>query len=141
MEYLFGFVSSILIIIIYNLLAFKKNIEKKIGFSQVDKHQVISNFLVTNSIGYKNIKKNIKTQSQLHEEKNSIKVIIMDNSAYWIKDNVFYTAQISLDGNVDKDTTSIVDTMAMDKVQLDKMMFIIDRLREGTFDDSGGTGN
>jgi predicted ribosome-associated RNA-binding protein Tma20 len=123
------------------LFVFKKNIKKRIGIRQSERHQVISNFLITSNLGYKNIKKNIKTQSQIHEEKNSIKVIIMDNSAYWIKDNVFYTAQISLDGDVDKNTTSIVDTMSMDKVQLDKMMFIIDRLREGTFDDSGGTGN
>jgi len=61
----------------------------------------------------------------------------MDNNAYWIKDNVFYMADMSSDGMVDKDTTRIVDTMAMNKVQLDKMMFIIDRLREDTYDSGG----
>ena len=64
----------------------------------------------------------------------------MDNQAYWIKDNVFYTADMAMNGNVDKDTTRTVDTMTMNKVQLDKMMFIIDRLREEAFDDRGGTG-
>jgi hypothetical protein len=29
----------------------------------------------------------------------------------------------------------------MDKVQLDKMLFIMDRLRDGKNDDSGSTGN
>jgi hypothetical protein len=65
----------------------------------------------------------------------------MDNQAYWIKDNLFYTADMSIDGNVNKDTTRIVDTMTMNSVQLDKMMFIIDRLREEAFYDRGGSGN
>ena len=64
----------------------------------------------------------------------------MDEQAYWIKDNVFYTAD--MDGDyVDKDTTRRVDTMAMNTVQLDKMMFIVDKLREGNLNDSGGTRN
>lgn len=72
-------------------------------------------------------------------DKNHIRVIIMDNRAYWIKDNTFYTANMSIDGTVDKDTTSRVDTEGMSKIQLDQMLFIVDKLREGTFDDSGGT--
>ena len=64
----------------------------------------------------------------------------MDDQAYWVKDNVFYTADMD-EGDVNKNTTREVDTMTMNKVQLDKMMFIMDRLREGTFNDSGGTGN
>ena len=64
----------------------------------------------------------------------------MDGSAFWIKDNVFYTAQMD-EGGVDKDTTSAVDTTHMDKVQLDKMLFIIDQLRDGNVNDSGGSGN
>jgi hypothetical protein len=46
-----------------------------------------------------------------------------------------------IDGNVDKETTRVVDTMTMNKVQLDKMIFIIDRLREEAFDDRWGSGN
>ena len=64
----------------------------------------------------------------------------MDDQAYWVKDNVFYTADMSGE-IVDKETTRVVDTMTMSKVQLDKMVFIMDRLREGNLNDSGGTGN
>ncbi len=64
----------------------------------------------------------------------------MDDQAYWIKDNTFYTADM-VQGTVDKETTRIVDTMTMNKVQLDKMIFIIDRLREEAFDDRWGSGN
>jgi hypothetical protein len=81
-----------------------------------------------------------ESQAVKHFNKTNIKVIIMDGSAFWIKDNVFYTAQIT-DGGVDKDTTSAVDTTHMDKVQLDKMLFIIDQLRDGNINDSGGSGN
>jgi hypothetical protein len=78
--------------------------------------------------------------SQIHEAKNNIKVIIMDNMAYWIKDNALYVADMSIDGTVNKETTRRVDTMTMNRVQLDKMIFIIDKLREGTLDDSGSAG-
>ena len=81
-----------------------------------------------------------KTQSINHYDKTNIKVIIVDNNAYWIKDNIFYKAP--LDGqSIDKESAEQVDTISMDKVQLDKMLFIMDKLREGTSDDSRGSGD
>jgi hypothetical protein len=50
-------------------------------------------------------------------------------------------ADMNNEGIVDKDTTRRVDTMTMSRVQLDKMMFIIDRLREENYNDSSGSGN
>jgi hypothetical protein len=82
----------------------------------------------------------IKTQSRAYEEKSSVKVIIMHNQAFWIRDNVFYTANMR-DGEVEKETTRRVDTMGMDKVELDKMLFIMDQLRDGKINDSGSSGN
>jgi hypothetical protein len=81
-----------------------------------------------------------KTQSKLHYDKTNIKVIILDNNAYWIKDNIFYKAPL-VNELIDKESAEQVDTMGMDKVQLDKMLFIMDRLREGINDDSRGSGN
>ena len=86
------------------------------------------------------VKKPKNRQSTKHEEKTNIKVIIIGREAYWVKDNIFYMADMSRDG-IDKDTTRIVDTINMDKVQLDKMLFIMDQLREGKTDDSSSTGN
>jgi hypothetical protein len=87
-----------------------------------------------------NKQKNKNTQSYKYEEKFNVKVIIIKNNAYWIKDNVFYTAQIDENG-IDKDSTSVVDIMGMDKVELDKMLFIMDQLRDGESDDSGSSRN
>jgi hypothetical protein len=81
-----------------------------------------------------------KTQSKRHYDKTNVKVIILDNEAYWIKDNIFYKAPI--DGQaIDKESAEEVDTIHMDKVQLDKMLFIMDKLREGISDDSRGSGD
>jgi hypothetical protein len=81
-----------------------------------------------------------KTQSSLYEEKTNLRVIILDGYAYWIKDNKFYEAPM-VNQNIDKDSAVIVDTMGLDRVQLDKMLFIMDRLREGLDNDSGSAGN
>ena len=79
-----------------------------------------------------------KTQSTVHYDRNNVRVIILDNNAYWIKDNIFYKAPM-VDQFIDKDAAEQVDTIHMDKVQLDKMLFIMDKLREGINDDSGST--
>lgn len=88
----------------------------------------------------KNYKKPIVSQSRKHEEKTNIKVVIFDNKAYFVKDGTFYCADV--DGkNIDSSTATLVDTMGMDKVQLDKMLFIMDQLRDGKKNDSGDSGN
>jgi hypothetical protein len=81
-----------------------------------------------------------RSQSKIHYDKTNIKVIIFDNSAYWIKDNIFYKAPL-VNELIDKESAEQVDTIHMDKVQLDKMLFIMDRLREGINDDSRGSGD
>jgi hypothetical protein len=71
-----------------------------------------------------------KTQSTDYISKNSVRAIVVDDNMYWIVNNTFYVADI-VDGNVEENTTRLVDTMTMDKVQLDKIMFIVEKLREG----------
>ena len=83
---------------------------------------------------------NKKSQSKIRQEKENVRVIIVENEAYWIKDNAFYTAPM-VNNLIGKDYAIQVDTEHMDKVQLDKMLFILDKLREGISNDSRGTGN
>jgi predicted ribosome-associated RNA-binding protein Tma20 len=83
---------------------------------------------------------NRKSQSKIRQEKENVRVIIVENEAYWIKDNAFYTAPM-VNNLISKDYAIQVDTEHMDKVQLDKMLFILDKLREGISNDSRGTGN
>lgn len=79
-----------------------------------------------------------KSQSKNHYNETNTKVILFDNNAYWIKNNIFYKAPL-VDQAIDKDSAEQVDTIHMDKVQLDKMLFIMDKLREGIDDDSRGS--
>jgi hypothetical protein len=84
--------------------------------------------------------KDIPTRQSNNFMKDSYtRVLILDDNAYWIKDQALYTAEI-MDGMVNKETTRRVDTMTMDKVELDKTMFIVEKLREGLDSDSGGSG-
>ena len=66
--------------------------------------------------------------------------MITDSSAYWIKDNSLYTANV-IDGNVDSDTTQPVDTMKMNNLELTKLMMIVEKLREDDDNDNRNTGN
>ncbi len=88
----------------------------------------------------KTYRKKMPTQSSKHDEKVNIKVVILDNKAYFVKDGGFYCADVDGD-SIDKQSATVVDTMGMDKVQLDKMLFIMDQLRDGKKNDSGDSRN
>jgi hypothetical protein len=142
MKYLTGFILAYILLYVVFKFQNKNNILKEpkikpIRYSQSHLHSLVYPLLPKD----KKIKSTKKTQSSIHEAKNNIRVIIMNNVAYWIKDTAFYMADVNLDGSVNKDTTKRVDTATMNKVQLDQMLFIVDKLREGTFDDSGSAGN
>jgi len=80
------------------------------------------------------------SQSLKHVEKNTIKVIFIEGKAYWVSNNIFYCAE-ALNGNVDIDTTEPIDTTNMSKKDIDKMLFILDNLKNGNRDDSSSAGN
>jgi hypothetical protein len=75
------------------------------------------------------------TQSIMHYNKSTIKILVLGKFAYWIKENSLYMADI-VNGDIDHDSTRQVDTMDMDKVQLEKMVYIVEQLREGMPNDS-----
>lgn len=72
-----------------------------------------------------------ETQASKHRESSIVRILFVENQAYWIRDSVFYTADIDNEGFIDIETTRAVDTMTMDKVQLEKMSFIVEKLTEG----------
>lgn len=81
------------------------------------------------------------TQSQKHIQKNMLKVVITEGKAYFILDNVFYVAD-AIDGRVNEETTRPLDTENMPTKELDKMLSILDDLKQGVGpNDSGSAGN
>lgn len=139
MEYLVGSLTTFILLVLIGKNTMKnKRVSEKISlkYSQTHIFEIVKPLLPLGAL----TKKIVNTQSLNHEQKTSIKVIIMGNQAFWIKDNIFYVAD--MDGHhIDKDTTRRVDTMAMDKVELDKMLFIMDQLRDRKINDSGSSGN
>lgn len=74
------------------------------------------------------------TQSIKYQEEQYTKVVVAENKAYFIKNNTFFVADV-VDGTIDKESTQEVDTMSMDDVELKKMIFIVEALKEGDTDD------
>jgi hypothetical protein len=70
------------------------------------------------------------SQSMKHFDSVHLRILIVDNKAYWITNNAVFAADV-INGQVEKETTAEVDTMGMDNVQLKQMMFIVEKLKEG----------
>ena len=139
MEYFLGSaITMIAMFVTTRLISFNKVDNKKDipRYSQSHIHMLILPLLPE----IRKYKKKMITQSSKHEERTNVKVVIMDNKAYFIKNGTFYCADMH-GTEINGANATSVDTMAMDKVQLDKMLFIMDQLRDGNKDDSGDSRN
>ena len=81
------------------------------------------------------------SQSYNYLEKISVRVVFTDNKAYWVAGNTFYSADLDEEGYVEENSTSQVDIMGMDSVELEKMSYIVEMLTEGKRNDNRGSGN
>jgi hypothetical protein len=81
-----------------------------------------------------------ESQSVKYDAKNSVKIVFHGSLAYWISDNTFFVADV-VDGQIDASTQKKVDTIGVDKVELEKLSSIVDILTEGDADDRSGPGN
>jgi len=137
-EYLIGAFTTLLAVIVANRFIKKELSEESNLFIRYSQSHVYN--LIQPALDYMPITKIFKeSQARKHLASLYIKVMIVGGEAYWIKDHALYTASL-VDGEVDKNTTQKVDTMSMDKVQLEKTMFIVEKLREDKRDDSGSPG-
>lgn len=120
----------------YILIKRKKSPLTKLRYSQSSIFYVIKDYIPKNMFE----KKRMITQSINHMEKNTIKVFFVDDKAYWVKNNMFFYADAP-GGVVDIETASPVNTESMSKYDIDKMLFILDNLKNRDINDSGSTGN
>lgn len=135
MEYFIGSITTIILIGVLAFVARRMPINEKISISTSQSYlfSLIGKDLIINDIN-----RSRPTQASKYLDQIFIKIIIVNDKAYWIKDNVFYVADTN-GTDVDKATAKEVDIMSMDKVQLKEAMFIIDKLKEDSHDswDSG----
>lgn len=80
------------------------------------------------------------SQATKHEESRHLRVFIDADRAYWIKSNRLYSADV-VDGFILQETEKEVDTMTVNKVELNRLIFIVEKLTEGLSNDSGSAGN
>lgn len=136
MEYFLGSIITIITLLVFFKQVNKINNNSSFNLMISQSH----NYELTKVFYNKIIKKEeFKTQSKNHKLGKSIKVIFMDNKAYWIKNNAVYFADVK-NKKFDINSAKKVDTHSMNKVELDKITFIVDKLTEGNKDDSGNSG-
>lgn len=104
----------------------------KIVYSQSIIHNNIKDFIPRKLYN----KPEIISQSRKHVSKNMVKIIVIEGKAYWVSDNIFYTAN-TVNGDVVPETIMPVDTTSMSKQDIDKMLYILDNLDKGNENDSG----
>lgn len=138
-DYLIGSLATVILLFLWSkkLDVVADNTQRvKIAYRQSSIHEVLKPFLIAQQF----TKSPKKTQARNIRDKNHVRVIFIDGMAYWITNNTVYTADTNESGVI-KESTRVVDMMGMNSVELDKMLFIMDKLRDGNVNDSGGTGN
>ena len=133
MEYLIGSVISFaaFVVIILVLRPHVRKQEQVVRYSQSHVYKLIHPFIPTNS----EMKKQPITQATKYYDNLYIRVAYVGNQAYWIQNNSFCVADI-INGEVDETTKRQVDTMSMSKLELNKMLYIIEELTGGNSDNS-----
>jgi hypothetical protein len=114
----------------------RKKSFNKVLYRQSDMHNILKDFF------FKDIDndKVFMSQSKIWKEKQTTKVVILDQKAYWISNNIFYVGE-AVNGKVKPETGQPLDTSNMSKKEIDKMLFILDNLKNGKINDSGSAGN
>lgn len=64
------------------------------------------------------------------EKQEIINVAIFDNKAYWVHENIFYEADI-VNNEINRESSKPVNVMEMSLYDINKMLFILDHLKEG----------
>jgi hypothetical protein len=125
-------ISSIIIIAVKR----SKKYFTKVVYTQSDIHQIVKNFIPKDLF---EMPKPL-SQARKHIRSNTVKVLIIEDQAYWVHNNMFYVAD-TVEGLVSSETVRPVDTNNMSKRDIDKMLFILDSLKNGNSDDSSSTWN
>lgn len=137
MEYIITFILTLLFVFVTIKLTLMSQDKKYNNFKykQTDKLMILKNFSNISPV-----EKKKPSQLDKMNEENVINVVVVDDKAYWIADNVFYTADL-VDEDPDLSTAQTVDTGNMSKEELDKMMFVLDNLNKGKQNDDSSSGN
>jgi hypothetical protein len=60
------------------------------------------------------------------DEDNAVSVAIIEDKAYWVIDNMFYQADITMDGEIDKSSSRPVNAFDLSNKDVTKMILVRD---------------
>lgn len=129
MEYLIGFLIAITaMIFVIRVIRNEEYVpDREVSVSQSDIHKLIYPYLFVADILSKEVP---ETQMTEFYKEVYVKVVIVNDKAYWISENKFMVANM-LNGEVDKESQKQVDTISMSDVELKVMISIIEELTRG----------
>lgn len=132
---MFGAIFMLIVLLFFGRIMKQTKVTRvlPVVYSQSRTNQINNRYDFVKSI------KKITQSSEDFRQNNMLKVITIDGLAYWIEENALYQAEI-INRNIIQETKKKVDTHTIDGVELDKIVFIVDRLTKGN-DDSSNTGN
>jgi hypothetical protein len=143
MEYFIGSITTLAIMLFFaKTVSLNKDTGKFKNIiinTQSRAHALASDYYVSIA-PYFRVPEPLNTQASKHYLSEGTRVVLHENTAYWISDSSLLCAQM-INGNIDKENAKRVDTMTLDKVELDKIMFIVDKLTDGVQNDGGNSGN
>jgi hypothetical protein len=114
-----------------------KNFYSRSVYKQSDMHNMLKYFFEQKT-QLNNIK---QSQSKKFKNDKEIKAIIIKGKAYWVKDNIFYTAETN-NNDIMLETAKPINTDNMSEIEINKMLFILDSLKNGGYgNDSGSARN
>jgi len=90
-----------------------------------------NNHFMNNIFNINSKTKNNKPISQLrkYNAQNTIKAVVMNDKAYWVVDNVFYTADAH-DKDIDPVSIKPIDIENISKEEVEKLLSILDNLKD-----------
>ena len=97
----------------------------------------INLFVIINSLIQNNRVENLSLsfkgffrKSQLCKilDEGTVRVAIQDNSAYWVIDNILYTANIDQDGRILNENAERVNVFDLSEKEVDNLLSIIDTI-------------
>jgi len=70
------------------------------------------------------------SQIQKLMDKDTTRVVVHENSAYWVYENAVYKAEISIDGRINVADASKIDVFSLSNKETEKLLSILDSISE-----------
>jgi hypothetical protein len=85
------------------------------------------NLDISDIMSHPSMKKERDSQMERLQKNNTIRVAIVENKAYFVHENTFYTALL-VDGEVDRSSASPINAFDIDKKEMKLLLSILDNM-------------